>query len=397
MGNNQNKVTDNNIFEARKEYLPFGKPNFSDEEVEAVVRVLKSGWIGMGNEVAQFENEISEYISVKHTITVDSCTSALFLSLLASGVKAEDEVIIPSLTWCSTANAAIYCGATPVFCDIDENTLCLTTENVLKHITPKTKAVVVVHYGGYAVDIDDLRAKLPEHIKIIEDAAHAFGSKYSNGKKVGSSGNLTCFSFYANKNLSTGEGGAICVNDDELADKLRSLRQHGMPVNAWKRFINPKAMIYSQLEQLGYKMNYIDLHACIGRIQLKRFEQFQNTRQHIAERYISELSDLTPKLHFQTGLEKREHAKHLFVVKLPIKNLKTDRDNFLLTMREYNIGASIHYMPLHMMDFYKQNYGNQNLPVSEKIFNEIITLPISASMSDSDISDVVNSIKTIYK
>ncbi len=381
----------------RENYLPFGKPNFSEEEIDAVTRVMRSGWIGMGQEVIAFEQELSRYTGVKHVITVDSCTSALFLSLLASGVGEGDEVIIPSLTWCSTANAAIYCGAKPVFCDIDENTLCLTPEHVLKQLSIKTKAVMVVHYGGLTVNMEELRRSLPAHIKIIEDAAHAFGSKYANGKMVGSSGNLTCFSFYANKNLSTGEGGAIATNDNELADKLRSLRQHGMPVNAWKRFTNPKAMIYSQLDQLGYKMNYIDLHACIGRIQLKRFNEFHKTRQQIGSRYFNELKDLKPALKFQTGLTDDSHAKHLYVVRLPIAEMKMNRDEFLVTMRDKNIGASIHYMPLHMMDFYKQKYGNQILPISEKIFDEIITLPISAAMTDNDTTDVIQTIKSILK
>ncbi|MDI1355059.1 MAG: DegT/DnrJ/EryC1/StrS family aminotransferase [bacterium] len=383
--------------ETRKEYLPFGKPNFSEEEIDAITRVMRSGWIGMGNEVQAFEQEICAYIGSKHAISMDSCTSALFLSLLASGVTEGDEVIIPSLTWCSTANSAIYCGATPVFCDIDESTLCLTVENVLKAISSKTKAVMVVHYGGYTVDVAELRAHLPDRIAIVEDAAHAFGSSFTNGSKVGSSGNLTCFSFYANKNLSTGEGGAVCTNSDELANKLRSLRQHGMPVNAWKRFINPKAMIYSQIEQLGYKMNYIDLHACIGRVQLRRFNYLQITRQKIADTYLSELSKLQPKIKFQNGLGEMSHAKHLFVVKLPVSELKLNRDEFLIAMRELNIGASIHYMPLHMMDFYKTNYSVQKLPVSEKIFNQIITLPISAAMTEQDTNDVINAIKTIYK
>lgn len=381
----------------RDNYLPFGKPNFSEEEIEAVTRVMRSGWIGMGNEVASFEKELAEYTGAKHVIAVDSCTSALFLSLLALGVTDGDEVVIPSLTWCSTANAAIYAGATPVFCDIDEETLCLTPETLLKQVTPKTKAVMIVHYGGLTVDINAVRKALPAHIKIVEDAAHAFGSKYTDGKRVGSSGNLTCFSFYANKNLSTGEGGAIALNDDAVADKLRSLRQHGMPVNAWKRFTNPKAMIYSQMEQLGYKMNYIDLHACIGRVQLKRFDDFHKTRQHIGKRYFNELKAYKPSFKFQQNLTDESHAKHLYVVRLPLAEMKMNRDEFLMAMRDNNIGASIHYMPLHMMDFYKRNYSPQQLPVAEKIFDEIVTLPISAAMTDEDVNDVINSIKSILK
>lgn len=376
----------------RGTYLPFGKPNFTEEEFEAVLRVMKSGWIGMGNEVAAFEQELATYLNAKHVITVDSCTSALFLSLKAQGVKEGDDVVISSLTWCSSANAAVYCGAKPVFADIDEDSLITTTENILQVLTPKTKAVVIVHYGGLAFEVNELREKLPQGIFIVEDAAHALGAKFKNGSKVGSTGNLTCFSFYANKNLSTGEGGAIALNDDKVADQLRSLRQHGMPVNAWKRFINPKSMIYSQLEQLGYKMNYIDLHACIGRIQLKRFDEMQRIRQNIALRYAAELS-----FKYQKDLTSESHAKHLYVVRLPLSEMKMSRDEFLLAMRDRNIGASIHYMPLHMMDFYRENYGVQKLPVSEKVFNDIITLPISASMTNEDVTDVIENIKLTLK
>jgi dTDP-4-amino-4,6-dideoxygalactose transaminase len=376
----------------RDTYLPFGKPNFTAEEFEAVQRVMQSGWIGMGNEVAAFEQELAQYLNIKHVITVDSCTSALFLSLKAQGVEEGDEVIIPSLTWCSSANAAVYCGATPVFTDINENSLLTTVDNILSAVTSKTKAVVIVHYGGLAFEVEELRQRLPENIVIVEDAAHALGACYKNGKKVGSSKNLTCFSFYANKNLSTGEGGAIALEDDKLADLLRSLRQHGMPVNAWKRFINPKSMIYSQLETLGYKMNYIDLHACIGRVQLKRFDEMQKIRHNIALRYTNELG-----LVQQSGLTDEKHAKHLFVVRLPVKQMKMTRDEFLLAMRDRNIGASIHYMPLHMMEFYKNRYGAQSLPESERVFDEIITLPISASMTDKDVTDVIENIKLVLK
>ena len=376
----------------RETYLPFGKPNFTEEEFEAVARVMKSGWIGMGNEVASFEQELAAYLNAKHVITVDSCTSALFLSLKAQGIREGDDVVISSLTWCSSANAAVYCSSKPVFADIDEDSLITTTENILAVLTPKTKAVVIVHYGGLAFEIEELRSKLPANIIIVEDAAHALGAKFKDGSKVGSSGNLTCFSFYANKNLSTGEGGAIALNDDKLADQIRSLRQHGMPVNAWKRFINPKSMIYSQLEQLGFKMNYIDLHACIGRIQLRRFEEMQKIRHNIANRYAKELD-----LKYQSGLTNESHAKHLYVVRLPLTKMKMSRDEFLLAMRDRNIGASIHYMPLHMMDFYRENYGIQKLPVSEKVFNDIITLPISASMTNEDVTDVIENIKLVLK
>jgi len=366
----------------RKDYLPFGKPNFSQEEIDAVTRVMQSGWIGMGNEVALFEKELAVFLNVPHVVCVDSCTSALFLSLKAQGITEGDEVIVPSLTFCSSANAAIYCGAKPVFCDIDENTLCTTAELILKKITSKTKALVLVHYGGYPIEIEEIKKALPPHIKIIEDAAHAFGSKFNNGKFVGASGNLTCFSFYANKNISTGEGGAIALFDAGLADKIRSLRQHGISVNSWQRHTNPKGKIYSEVEQLGYKMNYIDLHACIGRVQLKRFLAMQKTRQSIADKYIKAFDEAGIK--YQSLLADANHSKHLFVIQLPIEKLKITRDDFIFSLREKNIGAGVHYMPLHLMDYYKKEAKQEKLVVCEKVFEKIITLPISASMTLED-------------
>ena len=381
----------------RKDYLPFGKPNFTHAETEVIAQVLKSGWIGMGKEVLAFEEELSTFLEAEHVVTVDSCTSALFLSLIIAGIKEGDEVIVPTLTWCSTANTVIYCGAKPVFCDVEEDTLCLSVESVLKQITKKTKAVIVVHYGGLAVDVDLLKISLPAHIKIIEDAAHAFGSCYSNRKKVGASGNLTCFSFYANKNLSTGEGGAVALFNKVDAERLRSLRQQGMPVNSWKRFSDPQTLIHQQPAELGYKMNYIDLHACIGRIQLKRMEEFTKIRARISETYVKELSKLQPGIRFQSQINSADHSKHLFVISLPVEKMRKDRDNFVLSLREKNIGAGVHYFPLHKMDFYAERYGNQSLPVSEKIFKGILTLPISATMTADDTNDVIETFISVFK
>src|SRR5262249_4640770 len=215
-------------------------------------------------ETIAFERELAAYVGAPYVVAVSSCTAALFLSLLVSGVGPGDEVICPSLTWCSTANAALYLGATPVFCDIDADTLCPTTEHILAKVTTKTKAVMVVHFGGLAVDVDRLRAALPSSVVIVEDAAHALRARFDNGRWVGASANLTCFSFYANKNLSTGEGGAIALADSALAERLQSLRQHGLPLDAWKRFTDPQNLLLSNpLDTLGYKMNYTDLQAAI--------------------------------------------------------------------------------------------------------------------------------------
>ncbi len=367
----------------RKNYLPFGKPNFSQEEVEAVTAVIRSGWVGMGPETIAFERELADYLGVPHVICVNSCTSALFLSLLVAGVGKGDEVVCPSLTWCSTANAALYLGARAVFCDVDAGSLCMTTESILEKVTRKTRAVVVVHFGGLGVDVRKLRAALPRRIAIIEDAAHAFGSGYPDGRKVGSSGNATCFSFYANKNLSTGEGGAIALFNSRHADRIRSLRQHALPIDAWKRFTHPKAILLSNhLTELGYKMNYTDLQACIGRVQLRRYGGLAKRRLQIAKRYVTLLGDMEPPLKFQSEITAARHARHLFTVQLGKRGGSLGRDEMLAALKAKNIGATLHYTPLHLMPLYGRK--RCHLPVTETVSRSMLTLPISSSMTLDD-------------
>jgi len=382
----------------RANYLPFGRPNFSSREIAAVGRVLTSGWVGMGPETLAFEQELAATIGAPHVVTVNSCTSALFLSLLVSGVTAGDEVICPSLTWCSTANAALYLGARPVFCDVDADTLCVTREHVLTKVTSKTKAVMVVHFGGFAVDVGALRAALPPSVVIVEDAAHAFGARFADGRPVGSFGNLTCFSFYANKNLSTGEGGAIVLFDDAVADRLRSLRQHALPLDAWKRYSHPQSLLLSnQLTEIGYKMNFTDLQACLGRVQLARQGEFELTRLDIARCYADGLKDVAPPVRFQRDCTHPYHARHLFVVQLPLDEITCGRDEIILALRARNIGASIHYAPLHVMPLYADSGEPPSLPVTEQIAESIMTLPISASMTMDDADDVVSAFRAVLR
>lgn len=376
----------------RQDFLAFGRPNFSDEEIGAVTRAMRSGWIGMGPETIAFEKELQAFTGAPHVVTVNSCTSALHLSVLALGIGAGDEVICPSLTWCSTANAALYVGARPVLCDVDPATLSVTPESVLAHVTSRTKAVMVVHMGGLAADVQALRAALPPHVAIVEDAAHALGARYPDGRQVGSSGNLVCFSFYANKNLSTGEGGAIALADPAVADRLRSLRQHGLSSDAWKRYIDPTKALVPGVETLGYKMNFTDLQACIGRVQLRRQDEFSKTRIALARRYRERVAGI-PGLDFQVGSFDDTHARHLLVAKLPVERLGRSRNEILLTLRERNIGASIHYLPLHHMPFYAPFAGR--LPVTDDLANRIMTLPIGASMTLDDVDYVADHLQAL--
>jgi len=386
-----------NIVNEKIEYLPFGRPNFSSEEIDAVTRVMKSGWIGMGPETIAFEQELCAFLNVSNVVTVNSCTSALELSLLVSGIGPGDEVICPSLTWCSTANASLYLGAKPVFCDVDLKSLCITEQNIMEKITEKTKAIVVVHFGGYAIDVVSLRAKLPPEIVIIEDAAHAIGSRYLDGTPVGSSGNLTCFSFYANKNLSTGEGGAIALPNQEVADRLRSLRQHGLVSDAWKRFTHPKSILTAELMELGYKMNYNDLQASLGRVQLRRQGEFHQRRLDIAKLYCDELAGQEFGLSFQDDVLSEDHARHLFVVMLPLEHLNIDRNDFVIALRDRNVGAAIHYAPLHSMKFYRDLHDQPSLENTERLYEKILTLPISASMTIEQAKYVVSQFNSLIQ
>jgi dTDP-4-amino-4,6-dideoxygalactose transaminase len=372
----------------RRDYIPFGRPDFSSQEIAAVVRVLKGGWVGMGAQVASFEKELSKAVGAPHVVTVNSCTSALFLALKLHDVGPGDDVVVPSLTWCSTANAALYLGARPVFCDVDPNTLCVTPETVLAALTPKTKAVIVVHYGGLGIDVAAVRAALPSGVALIEDAAHAFGARYPNGKPVGSSGNIVCFSFYANKNLSTGEGGALALFDASQADRIRSLRQHGLPIDAWKRFTNPRVnFLDGTLDVLGYKMNYTDLQAAIGRVQLKRQPELVKRRLQIAKIYQRKLEHLMPRFETLIGQDSPAHARHLFVVKYP-DGARKSRNQFFHDLRERNVGVSIHYAPLHKMSLYGPR-THARLPHTEAAAGRILTLPIGASMTAKDAEYVI--------
>ena len=379
----------------RKKYLAFGSPDFTSQEINAVTKVLKSGWVGMGPQTIAFEEELSNYLDVSNIILVNSCTSALFLALLANNIGPGDEVIVPSLTWCATANAVLYLGAKPIFCDVDLGSFSVTPELIQEKITKKTKAIIPVHFGGYAIDTSQIREALPrDNIAIIEDAAHAIGSSYQNGKKVGSSESITCFSFYANKNISTADGGALALNDNVKAEIIRSLRLNGMSSNAWSRYISPKTEKVSGLKQLGYKMNYTDLQASIGRIQLKRLDIMNAQRSKLAKRYQNQIKKANLDILFQSGVFSDGHAKHLFIGLIDKEKLGISRDQLFIELRKRNIGVAVHYQPLHEMPLYKSGL-RYDLKNTEKLGSQLITFPISAKMENQDVDYVVDHLADI--
>ena len=314
--------------------------------------------------------------------------------MLVEDIGPGDEVIVPSLTWCATANAALYLGATPVFCDVDRESMCVTPETIAAKLSPRTKAVVVVHYGGYAIDVDALRDALPPGVAIIEDAAHALGSTHANGKRVGGSGNTVCFSFYANKNLATADGGAIALFDPDKAEKLRCLRLSGLESNAWSRFTKPSTAFVAGVVELGYKMNFTDLQAAIGRVQLQRLEKMAGVRKTVAEHYRKTSAQAGLDLPFQSQAFDARHARHLLVARFDPTKTGMPRDELLLALRDLNIGASIHYRPLHVQPLYRK-LGPTNLPVTESLAKQIMTLPISARMTLDDVDYVVQQLASL--
>jgi perosamine synthetase len=373
--------------------IPFGQPSFSDAEIEAVARVMRSGWVGMGPETLAFEAELADYVGCAAVVTTNSCTSALHLSLLALGVGPGDEVIVPSLTWCSTANAVLYVGARPVFADIDPMTLGLDANSVASVTTSRTRALIPVHFGGLGLDVAALAAALPADTALVEDAAHALGARLPDGSMVGASGNPTCFSFYANKVLSTGDGGAVALADTELAVRMRALRLHGQAHDAWQRYLHPSlALVSPQIAEVGLKANYTDLQAAIGRVQLRRQDEFAAARATVAQIYGEGLAGLD--LCLQTGWDRPGHARHLFTIQLPAQRAG-DRDGLIASLRSQGIGASLHYQPLHTMPRYAELALGRALPQTESVGARILTLPIGPRMQAEDARRVVQAVRQV--
>ena len=369
--------------EIRDEYLAFGRPDFSQVEIAAIERILRSGWVGMGEETLAFERELARYLQAPEVVTVNSCSSALFLALRIIGIGPGDEVICPSLTWHSTAAAVVQHGATPVFCDVDASTWCASAETISPRLSNKTKAVIVVHYGGLAADIRAIRDDLPESIAIVEDAAHAFGATFHDSRPVGSNQSLTCFSFYANKNLSIGDGGAIALADTSTAERLRCLRQMGLSSNAWDRYTSPTGNLVPTVTELGYKMNLTDLQSALGRVQLKRQAEFHTKRLAIAQRYYDALPTIMPDVQLQTSVLEEGHSRHLFVLMLPADYAGQGRNDLLMALRQRNIGAGIHYAPLHDLPLYSGGAALK-LEHTEALGARLLSLPIGVAMTPAD-------------
>jgi UDP-4-amino-4,6-dideoxy-N-acetyl-beta-L-altrosamine transaminase len=376
----------------RNSFLPYCLPSIGEEEIAEVADSLRSGWVTTGPKVKRFEQDFAAYIGARHAVAVNSCTAALHTSLAALGVGPGDEVIVPTLTFCATANVVVHLGATPVLVDVDQN-FHIAPDAVCRAITPRTKAIVPVHYAGQACSLQEILELAAGHgIPVIEDAAHAAGADYA-GSKVGTHGRAVCFSFYAIKNMTTGEGGMITTNDDDLAERLRLFSLHGMSRDAWKRYTEAGSWYYEVLEA-GYKYNMTDIQAALGIHQLRRLDGFIRRRQEIAAMYDQAFSDL-PEILLPTRLPERNHTFHLYPIRLQRGQL--NRSELIEDLRTRNIGASVHFIPLHRHPFYRQRYGYcpQQFPVAEEIYQGLLSLPLYPKMTDQDARDVIAAVREV--
>jgi len=379
----------------REEFLPPFAPCLGEEEYEEVLDTLRSGWITMGPKTRQFEEAFARHVGASHAIAVSSCTAGLHVALVAGNIGPGDEVITTPLTFCSTANVIVHQGAVPVLADVRPDTYNIDPEEIERRLTPRTKALIPVHLGGQPCQMEAIQALADEHdLLVIEDAAHALGAEYK-GRRIGTFRDVTVFSFYATKNLTTGEGGMVCTEDEDLAERISILRLHGISSDAWKRYSDKGAWYYEVLLP-GYKYNMTDVQAALGLHQLAKQERFQQLREEYARIYTEAFADL-PEIHAPYVKDHVRHAWHLYLIRLDLDRLTIDRGQFIEALRRQNVGASVHFIPLHLHPYYQVRYGFKkgDYPVAESVYEGIVSLPLYPKMTRKDVDDVIEAVSRV--
>jgi perosamine synthetase len=375
--------------------VPFHRAPVGEEEVQAVSEVIRSGWLTMGPKTFKFEKEFAKYVGAQHAIAVSTGTAALHLALEAAGVRAGDEVLLPTTTFTATAEAVSYLGARPVLVDIDPVTMNLDPEDAARRITPATKAIIPVHLGGQPCDMDELHALArAHHLRVIEDAAHALPSEY-RGKRIGQISEFTCFSFYATKTLTTGEGGMVTTGNATAAERVRLMRLHGIERDAWKRYRGDGSWRYEVLEA-GFKYNLTDFQSAIGLVQLKKCDAMRQARQTIAQRYTEGFSRLDELVHPEIRSD-RSTSWHLYVLRLRPGRLRVDRDAFIRALNGRGVSCSVHFIPLHLQPYYQRVYGYKagDFLNAEQQYGSCLSLPIFPGMTDPEIEYVIRAVQEI--
>lgn len=375
--------------------LPFHVPDIDEAEIGAVNDVLRSGWLTTGSRTQQFEEAFRQFVGSRHAIAVNSCTAALHLALEAIGVREGDEVIVPTMTFAATAEVVTYLRARPVFVDCEPDTLNMAPAAVRAAVTPRTKAIVPVHFAGLPCDLDALSAIARQYgLRLIEDAAHALPARW-HGRTIGAIGDVTCFSFYATKTITTGEGGMITTDADGLAQRMRLMSLHGISRDGWKRYAANGSWRYEILDA-GFKYNLTDIASAIGLEQLHKAERFRQARQRIADTYDHGLGDLDA-IDLPARRDADVHAWHLYVVQLRLEGLRIGRDAFIEELRREGVGTSVHFIPLHMQPHYRSTFGYaaDDFPVAHAAFDRIVSLPIYSKMTAADAAHVVGAVRRV--
>lgn len=372
-------------------FLPFSRPSIGDEEVAAVEQVLRSGWITTGPKNQELEQQFAAYVGCKHAVALSSATGGMHIALLALGIGPGDEVITPSQTWVSTANMICLLGATPVFVDVDRDTLMTDAVAIEAAITPRTKAIIPVHYAGAAFDLDPLYALADKHgIAVIEDAAHSAGTRY-RGRAIGAQG-TAIFSFHAIKNMTCAEGAMFVTDDQKLADRVRMLKFHGLGVDAYDRLTGGRKP-QAQVGEPGFKYNLADINAAIALVQLQRLEAINAKRTELAQAYLQRLEGL-PVQPLSMPTYPQQHAWHLFILRIDPERCGMDREAFMKALQEQNIGTGIHFIATHLHTYYRQRFPGVHLPNTEWNSARLCSIPLFPDMTPDDVERVVGAIET---
>lgn len=376
-------------------FIPLSRPTINQEEINEVIDSLKSGWITTGPKVAKFEHQLCQYFNVEQCLTVNSGTAAWQVLAHSYDIGPGDEVIIPSITWPSMANVVELLGAKPVFADVDPDTAILLTEEVDRLITPKTKAILPVHYAGAAADIDSYRDIIGNrNILIAEDCAHALGTMHK-GQLIGSHSDAAIFSFHPTKNITTGEGGALICKDQDRLNRARTLSLNGIGKTAWER-INQKGAHY-ELHEPGYKFNMLDIQAALGIHQLAKIQDFISKRTHLAERYHEKLTNIDYITPLKADNKDQIHAWHIYPVKIDIEQIGLTRNQVIDALKKQNVGVGVHFESVHLLRFYREKYQytEKDLPNATKLGSSLISLPLFPTMTSDEQDTVINALKNI--
>lgn len=379
----------------RQRFLPFAVPDVDETELQQITDTICSGWLTTGPKTQQFEREFASAVGAQHAVAVNSCTAAMHLALEAIGLRPGDEVITTPYTFAATAEVIRYFDATPVFVDIEPHTFHLDPGRLERAINRRTRAVIPVHMAGLPVDLDGISSVANEHgLAVIEDAAHAFPARYHE-KMIGSVSEFTCFSFYATKTLTTGEGGMICTDDRMLADRCRIMALHGISHDAWARY-TAAGHWYYEIVAPGFKYNMTDIAASLGLAQLRKSVRMWERRSAIAAAYNEAFRQIQE---LETPVERAgcQHAWHLYMLRLRLDQLTIDRPEFLTELKRRNIGVSVHFIPLHIHPYYRSTYGYrpEDFPIALREYQREISLPIYSAMTDDDVADVIQTVLSI--